>query len=157
MTNNDVEFVAMHDEIAPPVGGDMGGLTHDLDAAEAQADELARELVVVARHEDHARAVANLAQQLLDDVVVRLRPVPAAAQSPAVDDVADQEESVGVVVAQEIERQLGLAAARAKMKIGEEDRPVAPGRVVGFCQGCLAENGEGSFYVLLAQILMSER
>ena len=79
MAHDDVELVAVHDEIALAVGRDVHRVAHDLDAAEAQADELARELVVVARHEDHARAVAHLAQQLLDDVVVRLRPIPAAS------------------------------------------------------------------------------
>ena len=106
MAHHDVEFVAVHDEIALAVGRDVHRVAHDLDAAERQPDELARELVVIARHEDHARAVPDLAQQLLDDVVVLLRPVPARAQAPAVDDVADEKDRVGVVVTQEVEDQL---------------------------------------------------
>jgi len=68
---------------------------------------------------------------------VRLRPVPAGAQLPAVDDVADQVDVVGVVAAQEVEQLLGLASARAEMKVGEEqgadpDEPVAsPGSSAG--------------------------
>ena len=81
----------------------MDRVAHDLDAAERQSNELAGELVVIAGHEDHARAVADLAQKLLDDVVVLLRPVPARAQAPAVDNVADEKDRVGLVVLQEIE------------------------------------------------------
>ena len=133
----------------------MDRVADDLDAAERQADELAGELVMVARHEDHPRAAAHLAQQFLDDVVVRLRPVPAAAHPPAVEDVADQEVGVGLVVAQEIERQLGLTAARAEMKVGEKNRPVTPGRIFGFCHASLVGSRAERVYVLLAQILMS--
>ena len=38
---------------------------------------------MVAGQEDHARTLARLAQQFLDDVVVRLRPIPAALQAPS--------------------------------------------------------------------------
>jgi len=91
-----------------------------LDAAEVGAEIVAQELVVVARHVDDARALARLAQELLHHVVVRLRPIPARAQLPAVDDVADQVDRLGVVPAQEIEQPLGLAAARAEMDVGDE-------------------------------------
>ena len=94
----------------------------DLDAAEMRALERPQELVVVAGDVDDARALAALAQQLLDHVIVRLRPVPGAAQPPAVDDVADQIDRLGVVVAQEIEQELGLRRLRAEMDVGDEQR-----------------------------------
>jgi hypothetical protein len=102
------------------------GLADDVDAAEMQVEIVAQHLVVVARHVDDARALARLAQQLLDDVVVRLVPVPAALQPPAVDDVADEVDRLGVVVAQEVEQEVGLAAGRAEMDVGEPDRAPAP-------------------------------
>ena len=43
------------------------------------------------------------------------------AQLPAVDDVADQIDRVGIVIAQEVEQAFGLAAARAEMNIGNEE------------------------------------
>ena len=127
MAHHDVELVAVHDEKAPAVGGLDLGVAHDLDAAEAEADELTGEFVVVAGHEHHARAAPDLAQQLLDDVVVALRPVEAGAHAPAVDDVAHQIESIGVVVAKKIQDHLGLAPPRAQMKIGQKNRPIAAG------------------------------
>ena len=89
----------------------------------------AQELVVIAGDVDDARALAALAQQLLHHVVVRLRPVPGAAQPPAVDDVADQIDRLGVVVAQEIEQELGLGRLRAEMDVGDEQRPEFAGCV----------------------------
>ena len=128
MAHHNVELVAMHDEIALAVGRDVHRVAHDLDAPERQSNELARELVVIAGHEDHAGAVADLAQQLLDDVVVLLRPVPARAQTPAVNNVADEEDRVGIVVLEEIEDQRGLAAAGSQMDIGEENRAITARR-----------------------------
>ena len=62
------------------------------------------------------------AQQLLHHVVVRLRPIPGRAQRPAVDDVADEIDRLGVVMAEEIEQPVGLAAARAEVHVGDEQR-----------------------------------
>ena len=113
MAHDDVEFVAMNDEIALAVGRGVDRLALDLDAAEGQAEELAGELIVVAGNEHHPSAAPNLAQQLLDDVVMGLWPVPAGAEPPAVDDVADQVDRVGLDVAQHVQDKVRLAAARA--------------------------------------------
>ena len=77
---------------------------------------------MVARQIDDAGALARLAQKLLHDVVMMLRPEPAGTQLPAIDDIADQIDRVGIVVAQEIEKMLGLTAARAEMHIGNKER-----------------------------------
>jgi hypothetical protein len=58
-------------------------------------------------------------------------------------------------MAQEVERQLGLTAARAEMKVGEKDRPETPGRIFGFCHASLIGSRAEQVCVLLAQILMS--
>src|SRR6202035_3550600 len=111
MTHHDVEFVAMNDEVALTVGRGMDRLPLDLDPTEGQAEELTGEFIVVARNKHHPRAAPNLAQQFLDDVVMRLRPVPAGAEPPAVDDVADEVNGVGLDMAQHIQDKMGLATA----------------------------------------------
>jgi hypothetical protein len=117
-----VEDVAVHDEIAAAVGSLVDrGLDH-FDAAKVSTIVIAQEFVVVARHVDHARALARLAQKLLHHVIVILRPVPAGFELPTVDDIADQINGVGVVVAQEIEEAVSLATARAEMNVGDEER-----------------------------------
>jgi hypothetical protein len=126
LTNSAVVY-----EVAPAVSGGMDRLPLDLDAAEGQAQELARELVVVAGDEDHSRAAPDLPQKLLHDIVVRLRPVPARAQPPAVDNVADQVYRVRVDMAQHVQNEIGLTTARSKVQIRKEQRAVAIG-AVGF-------------------------
>ena len=72
MPHHDVEFVAMGDEGAFAIRGCVDGVAHHLDAAERHAHVIAGEFVVVAGDVDHPGALADLAQQFLDDVVVRL-------------------------------------------------------------------------------------
>ena len=54
-----------------------------------------------------------------------LRPVPAFFEAPAVDDIADQIEIVAIVIDEKIMEQFGLAAARAKMDIGNPNCAVS--------------------------------
>ena len=96
------------------------------DAAEVDADIVARGFVVIARHVDDLRALAHLAQHLLDHIVVQLVPVPAAPQLPPVDDVADEIQIVGLGAAQEFEQRGGLAAGRAQVAVGNEDGAKVP-------------------------------
>ena len=125
-----VELVAVDDEQPAAVGGGMDvGVPH-LDAAEVRAEVVAKELVVVARQVDHARAFPRLPQELLRHVVVRLRPIPGAPQPPAVHDVADEVDRLGIVVAQEIEEQVRLAAARSQMHVGDEQGAYVTRRVL---------------------------
>jgi hypothetical protein len=76
-------------------------------------------------------ALAGLPQKLLDNVVVGLRPVPGSAQPPAVDDVADQVDGLGLMMAQEIDQELGLGRLRPEMDVGDEERSEAAGFVAG--------------------------
>ena len=125
VAHHNVELVAMHDQKSPAVGGLVDDMVDHFDAAELHAEKFAGEFVVIAGNEHHARALAHLAQQFLHDVVMGLRPIPARFEPPAVDDVADEEEFVGFVVLEKIQQQFGLAAARAEMNIGKEQRAVA--------------------------------
>ena len=117
-----VELVAVQQEVAPAVGGDVDVFEADLDVAEGNAVVLAHRLVVVAGNQHHALAVAGAAQDLLHHGVLRGGPVDATVHRPEVDDVADQEQVVAFIVAQEVEQALGLAAAGAEMDVGDEDR-----------------------------------
>ena len=109
----------------------MERLAAHVDVAEREVAELARGFVVIAGDVDDLRAFARLAQDLLHDVVVRLRPEPAFAKLPAVDDVADQVQVFRFVMPQEVEQIRRLAAARAEVDVGEPDGAVAVRRVFG--------------------------
>src|SRR5256885_11012742 len=54
---------------------------YDLDAAELQLGEVAQPFVMIARDVDDPRTLANLAKDLLDHIVVRLRPIPRFLRS----------------------------------------------------------------------------
>jgi hypothetical protein len=115
-----VEHVAVHDQIAAAVGTFVDRRFHHLDAAEMRAVIIAQELIVVAGQIDETGALAGLAQKLLYHVIMRLRPIPALAQLPTVDNVADQINRVRIMITQEVEKPFSLAAARAEMNIRNE-------------------------------------
>ena len=125
MPHHDVEIVTMRHEKTPTVRRRMDSRAHHLDATEGHADILSGKLVVVARDIDHPGALADFAKQLLDDVVVGLRPIPAASEAPAIDDVADEVDGFRIVVFEEVEDELVLATASPKMEVGHEEGAIA--------------------------------
>ena len=104
----------------------MNDAVGDFDAAEMHPREIAQEFVVIAGNIDDAAALARLAQQLLHDIIAALRPVPAPLQPPTVDDVADEDDGVSLMVAQEIKQKICLRGLGAEMHVGDEDRPEMP-------------------------------
>ena len=101
----------------------MDRVLDDLDAAEMRSVIGPQEFVVVAGHVNDCRALARLAQHFLDEVVMRLRPVPARLQRPAIDDIADEIDRLGIVILEEIQQLAGLRAARTQMDVGDEQSP----------------------------------
>ena len=125
--HHEVEDIAVDHEIALAVDALVDGVFHHVDAAEMRAVIIvAQELVVIAGHVDDLGALARLAQHLLHEVVVRLRPVPAGLQRPAVDDVADEIDGVGVVGPEKVQQAVGLRAAGSEMDVGDKQSAKAP-------------------------------
>jgi hypothetical protein len=79
---------------------------------------------VVAGDEDHAGAAVRHLEDAAHDFVVGVRPVPALAQPPAVDDVADEVERLALVRPQEVDQHVRVAAARAEVDVRDPDRAV---------------------------------
>ncbi len=119
IVDDGVELVAMDDEHAFAVGRLIDPVGDD-DAAEIHALELTGEFVVIAGDIGDVGALARLAQQFLHDVIVALRPVPAPPQPPAINDITDQIDDIGIVIAQEIDQEFGLRRLRAEMDVGNE-------------------------------------
>lgn len=101
----------------------MDDLVLNAYVAEGELAELPSRLVVVAADVDDVGTCGPCACSF-----ARRRyapgPVPPALEAPAVDDVSDQIEMLALVPAQKVEQELGLTAARAKMDVGQEDRPM---------------------------------
>src|SRR5262249_24913606 len=102
--DHDIEFVAVQYAIAPAFGAGVHGVAADFDAAEAQANVVAQTLVVIARNQHQANALAHLAQEFLHDVVVSLRPVRPAPHFPEIDDIADEINDLRLVVLEKFEQ-----------------------------------------------------
>ncbi len=120
VADDHVEEVAVNDKVAFAVGGGVDGILEHLDAAEMRTVVVAQELVVIAGNVEQAHAFTRLTQQLLHDVVVKLRPIPGGFKLPAVNDVTDEINCVGFVTAQQIEELVGLAAARSEMDVRQK-------------------------------------
>ena len=60
MADDDVELIAMNDQIAFAVGGLVNDAVADFHAAEMRSEEVAQKLVVIARYVVNACALAAL-------------------------------------------------------------------------------------------------
>jgi len=110
------------DQVAAALDTGVDRVFQNLDAAEMRAVVTAQEFVMIAGNVDDTSTLARLPENFLHDVIVRLRPIPGGAQRPSIDDVADEINRFSVVMAEEIEKLVGLTAARTKMHIGDEER-----------------------------------
>ena len=111
----------MDDEVCLAVDAMMDRGLDDFDAAEMRAVIIAQEFVVIAGDVNDFCTLADAAKHLLHEVVMRLRPIPVRLQRPAVDDIADQIDGVGIVDAEEVEKAVGLRAAGSEMDVGDEE------------------------------------
>ena len=109
-----VEVVAVDHQQAAAVGGLVDRVVPDAHAGERAADPLAQGFVVIAGQVDHLGAARRAPQQPVQDLVVLVRPEPALAQAPAVDDVTDQVQILRFDMVQEIEEAIGLAASTCR-------------------------------------------
>jgi hypothetical protein len=123
-----VELIAVQDQQPASVGGDVQRMILDDDATEVAWREIAEVFVVVAGDVDDAGALAGLAQELLDDVVVRLLPIPCPPEAPAVENVSHQVEEIGLCLPEEIEQEFGIASPRPQMDVGDPDGTVPSGQ-----------------------------
>ena len=112
--------------------GFVNGLASNFDPGDEAAAIVTKRFVVVAWHVDDAHTAIHFPKDFMKHGGMRWRPIPAMPQAPAVDNVTDKIERVAGAVRQEIRKRFGLAPARAKMHIRDEDGPVpvcSPGAV----------------------------
>ena len=119
--HNGVELVPVNDQNLPPIRRAMNRIFLDRDVS-IDAVKVGQEFIVIPGNINHTRALACLAQDFLDNVVVFLRPVTRAAQLPDVDEIADDVERLKFVVAEKIKHRVRVASAGAKMHIGNPGR-----------------------------------
>ena len=130
-----VELVAVDDQQLRPSAVSWIASSLDLDAAEGEPAVVRAPPRRGCRGCRRRGALARLAQDLLHHVVVALRPVPASASAASRRRCRRPGRASRTrCCLQEVEQQLGLAAARAEMDVGDEDRAMA-GRLVTLDHG----------------------
>ena len=124
MAQHAVELVAMGHQEASAVCGDVDRVPQHLHIAKPVPDEVTRGFIMIAGDINDLNALPGQPEDLLDHIIVRLRPVPSVPELPAVDDVAHQVQGVEFRGPDEVEQEFGLAAPGAEVDVGNEDRPV---------------------------------
>ena len=120
MTHHLIEFVAVQQQVAAAIGRGVDVLADHADVAERGVDVLAQGFVMVAGNQHHLIPAPRPSQHFLHHGVLLRRPVDRSAHRPEIDDIPDQKEMVGFVLAQKIDESSRLAAARSEMDIGEK-------------------------------------
>ena len=117
-----IELVPMNYEHPAAIGQAMNGMLLHRDVA-IGAVKFGEQIIVIARDIDGPRAFARFPENLLNDIVMLLRPVNPAAQLPDVDQVAHHIKSLKFVLAQKIEQRARVRATRAQMHVRDPHRP----------------------------------
>src|SRR4029453_9636300 len=96
----------------------------DLDIS-VSPTEARHQFIVISRDVNYTCALAGLAQNFLDHVVMFLWPVNRSPQRPDVDHVAHDVERIEIGLAEKIQKRGGVAAARAQVRVGYPRRAIA--------------------------------
>ena len=122
-----IELMAVNDEISFAIRGRVNDALHQCHGAETRADEFLQEFVVIAVNQSDAGVFPIFTQQFLDQKIVLLRPIPFAAQLPAVDEITDDVEMFAFGIAQELEELADLRVFGAQMNVRNPQRAIARG------------------------------
>src|ERR1700746_2475146 len=95
----------------------MDCVLFDLDIS-VRSTKARHQFVVISRDVNYTCALTGFAQNFLDHVVVLLWPVNYPPQRPDINQIAHNVERVEVGLAQKIQQRSGVAAARAKVRVG---------------------------------------
>src|ERR1043166_8489704 len=115
----------MNNQDALACGGHMNCVLFDFNVPINSA-KAGYQFVVVSQDVNYACALACLAQDFLDDVVVLLRPVNSAPQGPDVDQVTDDVQRTKIMLPQEVQQRRSIATARSQVRVGDPRRAMPP-------------------------------
>ena len=121
-----VKHIAVNNQIAFAVLANMHFAIGNLDFAEIDLEfqKAAQKFVMISGDISHIAPALARRQYAADDISVRLRPEPFLLEPPAINDIPDQIERLGIVVFEKITERVGLTALGAEMDIGNKHRPI---------------------------------
>jgi hypothetical protein len=121
-----VELVAVDDEEAFAVGGDVDELGGDLNGAgeELRRDigqQVTHEFVVVAGGVEEFGAAVFEFGEAGEDLVVDGRPAPAVRQFATINGIANEVDGFGLEAVEQCEQLVGSTVSRAEVEVAEEE------------------------------------
>ena len=112
-----IKLMPMNHQVTLPINCPMNRPFHKADGAEAQPEKLLQELIMVPGDQCDLRMLAMFSQQLLDEHIILLRPVPSAAQLPAVNKVANDIKLLALYTTEQLQEFTDLRVPRPKVNI----------------------------------------
>ena len=97
--------------------GNMNCLILNHDATERYTQKMSRRLIIIAGNIGHESTLARFSQNLLHDVIMRLVPIPATPQCPAINNIADQIQILRFGATQELRQFFSLTSRCAQMQV----------------------------------------
>lgn len=111
-----VELVPVNDQNAAIIGGNVNRALLDR-YVPVGTGERRNEFVVITRDINDGHVFARLAEDFLDDVVMRLWPVMPSPQRPDINQITDDIEFFAFVIAQELQERFGVARSFPEVNI----------------------------------------
>src|SRR6266481_925930 len=109
--------MSMDYEVAFSIGGDVDSSFDESQAAEIQAMKLFQKLVMVAGDKCDAGMLPIFAEQLLDENIIVLRPMPLPAQLPAIYEIADEIELLAFCFTEKIKQFADLGMPGSQVNV----------------------------------------
>src|SRR4030095_3254548 len=119
-----VELMPVQDEDSASVGRDMKCMFLDSDRA-VSAEMTGEKLIVITWNVNDPRPFAGLAENLLNHVVMLLRPVNATLERPDVDQITDDVERFELIFLEKGKKRSGITTAGPEMDVGNPPGTIA--------------------------------
>lgn len=119
-----IKLMSVNHQVVPAVGRGVHHALHQPDASKSNPKKLLEKFIVIAADECHLRVLSILPQQLLDQHIIFIGPIPLAPQLPAIYEIAHNVQVVAVGVPQEFEKLANLRMPRPKVDIRNPDCPI---------------------------------
>ncbi len=119
-----IELVAVQHQKLAPIRRGMHHFVFQTDRGNPVMNKRTQKLIVITTNVGYLRATLCPFKQQVHNLVVECIPIPAFAQGPTVNNIADQIQMVGLIVLQKIKQKLGFTPTRTEMCIRNPDTAI---------------------------------
>lgn len=118
LAHHNIKLVSMDHKISATICCNVHLALNNFHTAKMGAQIIAQKFIVITGNVNNIGALTDFAEQFLHHIIAGMRPLPSLFQRSSVKDVVDQAERFGIMTAQKIQQQFGLATLRTQMDIG---------------------------------------